>query len=79
MALTMELRMDRVALTIPANFMPIATFDKHPCVENGRLNLAGTDLATEKSRRTGLCQNCAKTLLSMGSMIYVCERSRFPK
>ena len=27
----------------------------------------------------GLCQNCAKTLLSMGSTIYVCERSRFPK
>jgi hypothetical protein len=70
----------RVALTIPATFRLIATLDKHPCVENGRLNLAGTDsLATEKSHPTGLCQNCGKTLLSMGSTIYVCERSRFPK
>jgi hypothetical protein len=38
-------------LTIPANFMLIATLDKHRCMENGRLNLAGTDsVATKKSR-----------------------------
>jgi hypothetical protein len=34
------LRTDRVTLTIPANFMLIATFDKHPCMQSGRLNLA---------------------------------------
>jgi hypothetical protein len=34
-----------------ANFMLIATPDKHRCMENGRLNLAGTDsVATKKSR-----------------------------
>jgi hypothetical protein len=37
--------------TMHANFMLIATPDKHRCMENGRLNLAGTDsVATKKSR-----------------------------
>jgi hypothetical protein len=39
------LRTDRVTLTIPANFMLIATFDKHPCMQSGRLNLSGKDSA----------------------------------
>jgi hypothetical protein len=40
-----------------ANFVLVKTLDKHLCVENGKLNLAGTDsVATEKSRRTGVCQ-----------------------
>ena len=33
----------RVTLTIAANFMLIATLDKHPCVQSGRLNLSGKD------------------------------------
>jgi len=35
------LRTDRVTLTIPANFMLIATFDKHLCVIQGLSNRTG--------------------------------------
>jgi hypothetical protein len=31
----------RVTLTIPANFMLIATLDKHPCMQSVELNLSG--------------------------------------
>jgi hypothetical protein len=31
----------RVTLTIPANFMLIATLDRHPCMQSVELNLSG--------------------------------------